>query len=202
MKLRILPMTLAALALSAAGAQAAHETFFFKSVLSADEAGTLEPADGLGTFELSGAVGAASLWYQFTVSEGIDFTSFGGGGDAIGGDPATGMHIHNAGFGSNGPVVYNILADADTVVEDVVGGTRITGTWDSSEGLDAFYADLAAATGYTDLYVNLHTTGYPAGAIRGQIEAVASPVPIPAAAPFLAAGLGALGLLRLRRNKE
>lgn len=192
-------ITATAFAIACAGAaEAAHLPKAFKSVLNAEQAGTTEMADGFALLELNGTPGAATLWYSITVSEGLDFSAFGGGGG--GGDMATALHIHNAGFGANGPVVYNVLTDPDTTVSAVLGGTRIEGTWDSSEGLDTYYALFEQSSGWTDFYFNLHSEDYPAGAIRGQIETAAA-VPLPAAAPFLAAGLAALGAVQLRRRR-
>lgn len=65
----------------------------------------------------------------------------------------TGLHIHEGGKKSNGPVVVNLLADA------VDGCVAV-----DEETFDDIVADPA------DYYVNYHTDVYPAGAIRGQLH--------------------------------
>lgn len=70
--------------------------------------------------------------------------------DVIG---ATVMHIHRGAPGVNGPVVFD-LGDPSSPV---------FATWSGMTPADV--ADLFAG----DLYVNIHTSGRPGGAIRGQI---------------------------------
>jgi CHRD domain/IPTL-CTERM motif/Prealbumin-like fold domain len=65
------------------------------------------------------------------------------------------MHIHRGAPGVNGPVVFD-LGSPDSPV---------TATWDGMTPADV--ADLFAG----NFYVNIHTSGRPAGAIRGQIVA-------------------------------
>jgi hypothetical protein len=47
-------------------------------------------------------------------------------------------------------------------------------------------------------YFNIHTSNFPGGEIRGQLNAV----PLPTALPLFATGLGALGLLAWRRKRK
>jgi CHRD domain-containing protein/PEP-CTERM motif-containing protein len=49
-----------------------------------------------------------------------------------------------------------------------------------------------------DWYVNVHTTVYPAGIIRGQL----SPTPEPASLALLGGGLGLVAFSRLRRRQR
>jgi hypothetical protein len=70
--------------------------------------------------------------------------------DVIGG---TIMHIHRAPAGANGDIVFDLGSPVSPVVA----------TWSGMTPADV--ADLFAG----NLYVNIHTSGRPAGAIRGQI---------------------------------
>ncbi|MGG7564766.1 CHRD domain-containing protein [Rhodovulum sp. DZ06] len=196
MTIRSIAAAAALAGLAAGAAQAAHLPKDFKAVMNNGPAGTASPADGLALLSLDGPMGAATLSYDITISNALDFTGFGGGG--AGGDAATAMHIHQAPPGMNGPVVLDLLADADSITA-TAGGTQISGVWTSAEGLDSIYAMIEFASGFTDFYVNLHSQTYAAGAIRGQIEAPAD-VPLPAAASFMALGLAAMGVAARRRK--
>lgn len=68
---------------------------------------------------------------------------------------ATVMHIHRGARGVNGPVVFDLGNPVSPV----------NATWSGMSPADV--ADLFAG----NLYVNIHTAGRPAGAIRGQIVA-------------------------------
>ena len=61
-------------------------------------------------------------------------------------------------------------------------------------------AEAALIAGIEDgqSYFNIHTTAFPGGEIRGQLE----PTPLPAALPLFATGLGGLGLLGWRRKRK
>lgn len=50
-------------------------------------------------------------------------------------------------------------------------------------------------------YVNLHTVQFPGGEIRGQLAATTAPIPEPATAALMLAGLAVLGCAGLRRRK-
>jgi CHRD domain len=61
-------------------------------------------------------------------------------------------------------------------------------------------AEAALIAGIEDgqSYFNIHTTNFPGGEIRGQLE----PTPLPAALPLFATGLGAMGLFGWRRKRK
>jgi hypothetical protein len=85
--------------------------------------------------------------------------------------------------GVNGPVVFSLTLDSP--------GTT-TGTFSGSGTLTAGQiADLNSG----NLYVNIHSTVFPGGEIRGQLE----PVPEPATMALM--GAGSLALLAMRRRK-
>jgi hypothetical protein len=84
-------------------------------------------------------------------------------------------HIHRAPAGENGPVVAWLYPDAPPpqLIPGRSSGVLATGTITAGDlvgplagqGLDALLAAFVAG----DLYVNVHTSQYPAGEIRGQI---------------------------------
>lgn len=68
----------------------------------------------------------------------------------------TAWHIHNGAEGTNGPVLFNL-------------GNTFTSPYNYSTTLtEAQEADLKAG----NYYVNIHSTTYPGGEIRGQLELV------------------------------
>jgi CHRD domain len=102
------------------------------------------PADpdgsGTGTFRM--IRGAALICYQLSVKDIVL--------------PATGAHIHVGAAGVNGPIVVPLTApDAS----GSAAGCAVT-----TRALVAAILDNPA--GY---YANVHTTDFPAGAIRGQL---------------------------------
>lgn len=96
--------------------------------------------DGSGTAHVWVNVGQSEICYHLVVSNL---------------DPVVGAHIHSAPAGINGPIVVPLAAP-------------VTG---ESSGCVEVARDLAKAISKSPsvFYVNVHTTAYPAGAIRGQL---------------------------------
>ncbi|MBI4456304.1 MAG: CHRD domain-containing protein [Acidobacteria bacterium] len=82
-----------------------------------------------------------------------------------------GLHIHNAPEGINGPVVINSGLSASNSVTVDVGTGNITRTvtidGNDAAALDALKGALEFPQRY---YVNLHTTVYPGGLLRAQLD--------------------------------
>jgi len=96
--------------------------------------------------------------------------------------PATAMHFHGpAPAGSNAGVQVNIGAISG-LTSPSIGAATISG---------AQASDLLAGL----WYINIHTSAYPGGEIRGQVQVV----PVPAAVWLFGSGL--LGLMGLARKK-
>lgn len=85
-------------------------------------------------------------------------------------------HIHLAPPGENGPVVVWLYPDAPPpqLIEGSFTGVLATGTFGADDLVGPLagrsLADLMGELGPQDAYVNVHTTAYPAGEIRGQIS--------------------------------
>jgi hypothetical protein len=60
------------------------------------------------------------------------------------------------------------------------------------------FAVLLAGLNAGEAYINIHTTMFPGGEIRG----ILAPTPLPGALPLAATGLGLLGLLGWRRKRK
>jgi hypothetical protein len=117
------------------------------TVLAATLAGANEipgpgDPDGSGTATFRMIRGSAVICFQLTVNA-ITL-------------PATAAHIHQGAVGIAGPVVVPLTAPG-------AGGTA-TGCVNSTRALVGAILDNPAG-----FYANVHTTDYPAGAIRGQI---------------------------------
>lgn len=125
--------------------------------------GTGSTASGSAAMTLNAAQDA--LEYSITLN-GVDLDGL---QTADPSDDVTALHFHAAPAGSNGGVAFGLIApnhDGDDIVIDPVAGT-ITGRWENTDPnpLSGQLANLMSE----GLYLNLHTTTFPAGAIRGQV---------------------------------
>lgn len=156
------------------GALANGETYLYTSALNGFQ--EAPATDSLGI-----AVIALTL-------DDSDFSVSGEGQVFFLSDDPTLFHIHEGAFGVSGPVILDIGPTAFTG-DDIAFDLTLA---DQAE-FDALKAVLDAENGY----FNIHTPNYSTGEIRGQIAAI---VPEPAAVAVL--GLGALGLLRRKRQRR
>jgi hypothetical protein len=77
--------------------------------------------------------------------------------------PATAAHIHEAAAGTNGPVVVNLAAPGDGNAADCL----TEGEAGKFVGGQTVADVLSNPSGY---YVNVHTSDFPDGAVRGQLS--------------------------------
>ena len=112
---------------------------FVTDLIGANEPAGGDP-DGMGTAHVWVNVGQHEVCYDLAVA---------------GLDPVVGAHIHSAPAGINGPIVVPLEAPVD-------GTSRGCVEVDPSLAKAILKAPQA-------FYVNVHTTVYPAGAIRGQL---------------------------------
>jgi hypothetical protein len=105
----------------------------------AAEVGGGDP-DGTGTATLRVNPGTGEICYTITVANL---------------DPVTAAHIHNAPVGVNGPIVVPLTAPTSGSVTDCTTADP------------ALARDIVRTP--ENYYVNVHTTVFPAGAVRGQL---------------------------------
>lgn len=133
----------------------------------------------------SSAIGTAVLTYYFGTNT-FDLSAEVSG---ITTSNLTGSHIHLGATGVNGPIIVPIATSLWT--NNGAGGMTLALTGQAFPAINE--TDLLAG----NTYLNIHTTAYPGGEIRGQI---ASPVPLPAAAWLLGSGL--LGFIAVSRKHK
>ncbi|MDB2407652.1 CHRD domain-containing protein [Jannaschia sp.] len=155
------------------------ETRFFQIALDQGQVTTPTGSTATGTGFALFEEGGSSAAYSMTVT-GLDFGTLLPGFDdratADTADDVTTAHIHVGARGSDGGVVFAFLDDDDlTATLNDDGSWTMTGIWAENEGFDAFQTAFATtAPGEDlDLYVNIHTTGFEGGEIRGQIVSAA-----------------------------
>ncbi len=110
-------------------------------------------------------------------------------------DDVVSLHFHRAPAGNNGPVVFGLISpnndlNGDLVI-DPVAGTAFS-AWDLNEGNGTTLAAELDSLFSGNLYLNVHTTAFPNGEIRGQVQATPE-----SSAVF---GLLALSLVGLQRR--
>lgn len=182
------------------------DVIFAATINAAQEVPTnSSTATGFATFVLNDAMTA--LTYSATIF-GIDFTGLQTPGTA---DNLVAMHIHaspTAFPGVNAGVVFgflnpnNDINPPDRVITPFavgVGGT-VSGKWDLLEGNNTTLAAQLPNILAGNSYINFHTTAFPGGEIRGQIQQTNLPEPT-ALALALLGGAGVVGMRLIRRRR-
>ncbi|MEM8944491.1 MAG: CHRD domain-containing protein [Planctomycetota bacterium] len=176
----------------------------------------LDASQEPGPFSTSGALGAAVLSVE-PLDGTFDFSLEVTGirpsdlADLGLGEAISSIHIHNAPFGSNGPVVID-LGGGNTnanVTSFGNGGFSLNidgGFFGGVVGDDLAAANQNLAALLTEeLYINVHTNDFLGGAIRGQLSVVQRPNPVvPEPASVTLVGLTVFGIVlrRPRRGRE
>ena len=123
----------------------------------------------------------------------------------------TDAHIHccapvgtNAGVATTVPAFtgfpLGVTSGSFAATFDLTQASFYNPAFVTTEGGTVALAEAALIAGIEggQTYFNIHTTNFPGGEIRGQLSAV----PLPAALPLFATGLGALGLLGWLRKRK
>jgi hypothetical protein len=155
-KVRLFLILVFSLLAIAATAAAAPDNSNFNTHLSGDEEVPARDVQSQGQAIFHISEDALSVDYKLNVSN-IE--------NVIAG------HIHLAPFGVNGPVVVNLVTPSCTRLEN---GVRCEGTFTAANLVGPLaghpLSDLLDAVEDGNTYVNVHTTVFPGGQIRGQID--------------------------------
>ncbi|MBC7940545.1 MAG: CHRD domain-containing protein [Chitinophagaceae bacterium] len=143
------------------------------TLLGSNEIGTTGDLDALGTVvAIIDAAGKVDVTFSFAnLAANL-----------------TGAHIHRGAAGLNGPIIIDFNPPS------IGAGNGFFSFTTSVTDNDAFEINDTNASGY---YFNLHTTDFPAGAIRGQLVAA---VPEPETYALMFAGLVSIGAVVRRRK--
>jgi hypothetical protein len=76
-------------------------------------------------------------------------------------------HIHSGAAGVNGPIRVNLFLGPTT---GALTGQLVEGSFSTSDVMGISYEALLAELRAGTAYVNVHTTAFPAGEIRGQVQ--------------------------------
>lgn len=154
-----------------------------------------------GTQEVPANASPAAGSAQFTIDDSLDTITFVLTGFNLQGTFAA-AHIHGPAMaGVNAPVVFGLTgANADYAGPVMAGPIAIANSY------MLYGADKAAPGNLADqinaqpwmYYVNLHTSLYPGGEIRGQL----APVPEASTYAMMLGGLGLVGFMAARRRRS
>jgi hypothetical protein len=112
----------------------------------------------------SGGSGAAGFTLDGnTVHYSLEVNGLGG---------ITQSHIHVAAVGVNGPVKVFLFKPTGGPTTSLNYGVLAQGSFTASDLIGISFDDLLSAMKSGNAYVNVHTTVYPGGEIRGQITQV------------------------------
>ncbi|TFW19322.1 CHRD domain-containing protein [Massilia arenosa] len=194
-------LTVLALALAASGAQAATTTF--RSTMSGPAEGTpnASPGYGVATIVLDDTANTLSLDIPFT--------------DLLAGTTAAHIHCCTADpLTGTAAVATTLPAFADfplgvtsghyTHTLDLLDPVSYNPSFITAHGgtVDTAEAALIAGMLANESYLNLHTSLYPGGEIRGFLVELQSPVPEPGMAWMMWSGLAAVGVAGWLRGRR
>lgn len=106
----------------------------------------------------------ASGLATFTVTDGVVAYRI----DAFDLEDATAAHIHSGSASENGPIVVPLFAVEPPVT--LQQGVLVNGEFTAADVTELTFDELLDIMRSGDAYVDVHTTGNPAGEIRGQVQ--------------------------------
>ncbi len=159
--LTLVPLTLMALGAASLAAQTSETVFFHMKMTPANEV----PAT---TFDgTAAAIVIAHVVRDATGEVASGTVEFHVAMRAAATNTYTGLHIHNGRAGENAPVVINSGITTREAPGNMVFAFQSQVTPDATAALAALRGMLKDPAGY---YINIHTTDFPGGAIRAQLE--------------------------------
>lgn len=181
--LRLAPLALA-LSLAAGAASAATQVYSFN--LNALQEVPTNASSAAGSMQITINDTTNVISYQFT---GFNFLGI-----------FANAHIHRGLVGVNGPVVYGLVDGQQDYSGPVTFGPNIS-IPNSHALLGQNETNMSAGLGLLinttpwNYYVNIHTSAFPGGEIRGQL----APIPEPGTLAMMLAGVAVVGW-QLRRR--
>lgn len=153
-----------------------------------------------GSQEVPANASPAAGSAQITVDDSLDTISFVLTAFNLQGTFAA-AHIHGqAPAGVNSGVVFNLVTNADAAGLVNVGGFDVPNSYaliGSDKAAGGSLASMINAQPWL-YYVNLHTSAFPGGEIRGQL----APVPEASTYAMMLGGLGLVGFIAARRRRS
>ncbi len=162
----------------------AHANFTMEAVLTGAAEVPVVTTPGLGLATVTFDSAANELRYSITFSNLLG--------------PANAGHIHAGGPADRGPVILPFTRPGPPAATlGSFSGTLTAADLipDVGTGINTF-ADAVRAIESGNAYVNIHSTTFPEGEIRGQLR------PVPEPTGLLLMGLGAAGLLAFGRTRR
>ncbi|AMV36317.1 CHRD domain-containing protein [Planctomyces sp. SH-PL62] len=161
---------------------AARADFIATATLSGSEETPPNASAGLGFATLVYESASDSLAYSVTF-DGLS-------------EPLVAAHIHIGGAGVAGPIIFPFSA-VPSATSGTFAGILTESDFILRPGASTF-AEALAAIQAGDTYINLHTSTFPGGEIRGQLQVFV--VPEPTGLALLGLGGAAVGAIALRRR--
>lgn len=178
----------------------AHAGMIFQANLSGDQEvpSVTTTASGTASLVLNDAMDRLEMNLQLF---GLDLDGFQTPDDSD--DDVAGLHIHSAPAGNNGPAVFGLISPNSDTNNDLLidaGAGTVFSAWDINEGFDTTttLGDQLLNLMDAQLDLNVHTSVYLGGEIRGQIQQV----PLPSSLALLGLGLAAMAAGAWRRDER